>query len=126
MPNSSARVCAMRLSNVPRLLGVALAAALALAGCSSPDKGGLPGPTGSAGSTRTVTDAKGTPVQVPAQPRRVVALSEPTLDGTLALGLTPVGTTNGRGQSSVPNYLTGRAEGIPVVANIGSPDLEKI
>src|SRR4051812_35013677 len=94
------------------LLGIALAA-LATAGCSGASA--EPAPLAGGGvQTRIVTDAKATQVQVPAQPQRVLALSEPTLDGALALGVSPVGTTNGRGQSRVPNYLGDRARNIPV------------
>lgn len=79
-----------------------------------------------AGGSRTVTDAKGRSVEVPAVPERVVALSEPTLDAALALGVTPVGTTNGRGQSTVSNYLLEQAADVPVVAEIGQPRFEQV
>ncbi|MEV7232368.1 iron-siderophore ABC transporter substrate-binding protein [Polymorphospora sp. NPDC051019] len=76
--------------------------------------------------SRTVTDGKGAQVTVPADPTRVIALSEPTLDGALALGLTVVGTTSGRGQGAVSAYLADKAAGIPVVASVAGPNLEQI
>ncbi|NHC45397.1 ABC transporter substrate-binding protein [Motilibacter aurantiacus] len=118
----------MLASRFSRLLLGAALAALAVTGCSSGNDAdnASTGSSTPTGGTRTITDASGARVEVPARPSRVVALSEPTLDGALALGVTPVGTTNGRGQSSVPNYLGAQAKAIPVVAGIGSPDLEKI
>jgi iron complex transport system substrate-binding protein len=65
-------------------------------------------------------------VAVPAAPARVVALSEPTLDGALALGVTVVGTTSGRGQGAVSAYLADKAAGIPIVASVAGPNLEQI
>jgi iron complex transport system substrate-binding protein len=94
---------------------------LALSGCGSSAETGSP-----AGQTRTVTDAEGTEMQVPAEPRRVVALSEPTLDGVLALGITPVGTVTGRGQSSVPAYLEQVAGDIDVLGGVAQPNYEAI
>ncbi|MFT4109310.1 ABC transporter substrate-binding protein, partial [Propionicimonas sp.] len=75
---------------------------------------------------RTVTDAEGTRVTVPANPSRVVVLSEPTLDGALAVGVTPIGTVTGRGQSTVPHYLFDRAGEIPLLGGIGQPNYEAI
>jgi iron complex transport system substrate-binding protein len=102
----------------PLLALLALAAA-ALAGCST----GSAAPTG---AVRSLTDARGSAVKLPAEPRRVVALSEPTLDGALALGLRPIATTSGRGQGGVSAYLGARAEGIPSVGILGQPDIEKL
>lgn len=101
------------------VLALTLAAAFALAGCGEavhPDE--VP--------TRTVTDASGRSMQVPANPQRIVALSEPTLDGALALGLTPVGTITGRGQSTVPNYLAELARDIPLLGGVSAPNYEAI
>lgn len=80
----------------------------------------------SATATRVVVDIEGTEVEVPQRPRRVVTLSEPTLDGALALGVTPIGTTTGRGQSGVPNYLADRAAGIPLLGTVAQPNFEAI
>lgn len=102
--------------------------AATMSGCSSgssgtPTEGTT---TGSAGTARVVTDAMSRTVRVPADPSRVVTLSEPTLDGALALGVHVVGTTSGRGQSGVSAYLAAKAQGIPIVASVSGPELEKI
>ena len=99
---------------------MALIGLLALAGCTS----GASGEPEEAG--RTITDANGAQVRVPEAPARVVALSEPTLDGALALGVDVVGTTSGRGQGGVSGYLSDRAAGIPIVASVAGPDIERI
>lgn len=75
---------------------------------------------------RTITDGRGRAVEVPAAPRRVVALSEPTLDGMLAIGLRPIATTGGRGQSGTAAYLGTRADGIPSVGALGRPSIERV
>ncbi|WP_433528294.1 ABC transporter substrate-binding protein [Micromonospora sp. CA-263727] len=79
-----------------------------------------------ASGTRVVVDIEGTRVVVPERPQRVVTLSEPTLDGALALGVTPVGTTTGRGQSGVSNYLVPQAGGIPLLGSVAQPNFEAI
>jgi len=81
---------------------------------------------GSDGATRTVTDVEGTAVKVPAHPTRVVTVSEPTIDGALALGVTPVGAIAGRGQSGVPHYLADLAGDVPVVGSVSALDYEAI
>ncbi|MFT4212607.1 MAG: iron-siderophore ABC transporter substrate-binding protein [Microbacterium sp.] len=100
-------------------LAVLVVAMLALTGCAAASAD----PTG---ATRTVVDAEGTSVEVPAHPQRVVTLSEPTLDGVLALGVTPVGTVSGRGQSTVPNYLSDVAGDLPILGSISEPNYEAI
>lgn len=107
-------------------LTAALAGALALtlAGCGgdkddASDKAKSP-------DTRTVTDANGKSVDVPKDPKKVVTLSEPTLDAALALGVHPVGTTAGRGQQGVSSYLGDRAGSAETVASVAEPDLEKL
>jgi len=77
--------------------------------------------------TRQVQDAFGNTVSVPAEPKRVITLSEIDLDTALALGVTPVGTINGRGQAAPPRYLDGRLPaGIEVVGDIDNPNLETL
>lgn len=76
---------------------------------------------------RQITDALGNTVTVPETPKRVVTLSEIDLDTALALGVTPVGTINGRGQAAPPRYLDGRLPaGIEVVGDIDNPNLETL
>ncbi|MCS4535691.1 ABC transporter substrate-binding protein [Corynebacterium sp. HS2168-gen11] len=76
--------------------------------------------------TRVVTDIEDRPITVPEHPTRVVALSEPTLDNLLALGITPIGTVAGRGQMTAPNYLADRVRDVPLLGNIGQPNFEAI
>jgi len=77
--------------------------------------------------TRQVQDAFGNTVSVPAAPKRVVTLSEIDLDSALTLGVTPVGTINGRGQAAPPRYLDGKLPaGITVVGDIDNPNLETL
>ncbi|MFI5856365.1 ABC transporter substrate-binding protein [Streptomyces parvulus] len=101
------------------------AGALALTACGSSD-GGTDGGKDTAGDRTTVTDATGAKVEVPARPKRVLALSEMDLDASLALGVKPVGLTAGRGQKGAPAYLAGQAQGIPVVGAVTGPDIEKV
>lgn len=81
---------------------------------------------------RMVTDAEGNSVTLlESAPKRIVALSEIDLDIALALGLTPAGTINGRGQKSHPHYLKNMPEaaqvaGIPIVGDLGRPALEAV
>jgi iron complex transport system substrate-binding protein len=104
-----------------RALGLALLASLTLAGCGS---GG--GDVVATAATRTVVDVEGTSMEVPTDPQRVVTLSEPTLDGALALGVEPVGTISGRGQDEAPAYLSDLAGDIPLVGAVAQPDFEQI
>ncbi|MFC6154668.1 iron-siderophore ABC transporter substrate-binding protein [Nocardioides yefusunii] len=104
---------------------IALAATLLvgsslLSGCAAGSEEAQDAPT------REVTDVEGTRMDVPVEPQRVVTLSEPTLDGALALGITPVGTVAGRGQSAAPAYLGDAAAEIPVLGTIANPDYEAI
>ena len=96
----------------------ALSLLLGLAACGSDDGGD--------GATRTYTDARGTTLEIPERPERVVALSEPTLDAAIALGVRPIATTAGRGQGTVSAYLQDRAKGIRSVGILGQPNIERI
>lgn len=75
---------------------------------------------------RTITDAKDRQVEVSSQPVRIVALTELDLDSALALGITPVGAVNGRGQTALPAYLGDKAAGIVSVGTLAEPSLEAI
>ncbi|MFD8541775.1 ABC transporter substrate-binding protein [Streptomyces rubrogriseus] len=97
--------------------------ALLLTGCGD-DGGDSAG--GNAAGTRQVTDATGRQVDVPAEPKKVVTLSEPTLDAALALGIEPVGATAGRGQKGVSAYLADKAGKAQVVATVAEADMEKL
>ena len=107
-------------------LGVA---SFLLGGCgnvSLPSNANAQTDTDTSGETRVVLDIDDEPVEVPTNPKRVVTLSEPTLDGTLALGVIPVGTTSGRGQSGVPSYLSDLGKDIPLVGGVANPNYEEI
>jgi len=106
---------------------VSLALSVVAAGCASsqsPTSHNSAAPAGA--SERTITDAEGTKVTVPADPQRIVALSEPTLDGLVALHITPVGATAGRGQSTVPEYLADDLKEVPILGSIAQPNYEAI
>lgn len=80
-----------------------------------------------AAETREIKDAFDNPVSVPAEPKRVITLSEIDLDTALTLGITPVGTINGRGQAAPPRYMDAKLlAGIEVVGDIESPNLETL
>jgi len=57
------------------------------------------------GETRHVTDAAGNELDIPANPQRVVVLSERDMDAAFALGFPVVGVVNGRGAETPPAYL---------------------
>jgi len=79
-----------------------------------------------AAATRTITDAKAREVAIPGQPLRIVTLTEIDLDSALALGITPVGSVNGRGQTGLPAYLGDKATGIVSIGTLAEPSLEAI
>ena len=115
----------MPMTSRARLAAIVLIAAAAFgAAACTPAPAGETGST--AGETRVVVDVEGTEVEVPAQPERVVTLSEPTLDGVLALGVQPIGTVTGRGQQTVPNYLADRASDLPILGGVAQPNFEAI
>lgn len=114
-----------------RLTAVAaltLASALTLSACGSDssDDSGSGDKAKNAAKNVTVTDASGAEVKVPANPKKVIALSEMDLDSALALKVKPVGLSAGRGQKGAPEYLADQAKGIPVVGAVTGPDIEKV
>ncbi|MBP0448365.1 ABC transporter substrate-binding protein [Kitasatospora sp. RG8] len=119
------------------------AAALLLTGCGSSgssdkgsaDKGGASASGapaadaaggGSGGGKRTVKDATGKAVEIPAEPKRIVTLTQEDLDAVLALGVKPVGITNGQGLNEPPAYLKDKVQGVPVVGNLLQPVMDKV
>jgi iron complex transport system substrate-binding protein len=112
-------------SVLPRTVIAALLALLAL-GLGACGDSGSSEAGGATSETRTITDAKGEQVTLPAQPARVLPLSEPTLDATIALGIQPIATTAGRGQNAIPAYLQSRAKSIKSVGGLGAPNLEQV
>lgn len=112
-------------------LALASSAALALAACSSETtttttSGGSASGGSNSGGTRTIQDVDDEKVEVPTNPKKVIVLSEPTLDGLLALGVTPVGSVSGRGQSGVPNYLADRAKDVKIIGTVAQVNYEQI
>ncbi|MGW7092013.1 ABC transporter substrate-binding protein [Streptomyces sp. NPDC054874] len=123
------RTAARRAARAVATLG---AAALLLTACgtdsdsgtSSGDKAGK-GDTASS-ATRTVKDATGKAVEIPAEPKRIVTLTQEDLDAVLALDIKPVGITNGQGLDKPPAYLADKVEGIDVVGNLLQPVMDKV
>lgn len=113
-----------------RLTAVAaltLASALTLSACGSDSSDDSDSSAKAKSATKvTVTDASGAEVKVPANPKKVIALSEMDLDSALALKVKPVGLSAGRGQKGAPEYLADQAKGIPVVGAVTGPDIEKV
>ncbi|MCA6094218.1 iron-siderophore ABC transporter substrate-binding protein [Streptomyces sp. SCA3-4] len=122
------------LPSVPRRAAQALAAvgaaALLLTGCGGGSDSGSDATknesTSDGGGTRTVKDATGTAVKVPANPRRIVTLTQEDLDAVLALGIKPVGITNGQGLNKPPAYLEDKVKGVNVVGNLLQPVMDKV
>ncbi|TVL89689.1 ABC transporter substrate-binding protein [Streptomyces sp. SAJ15] len=108
-----------------RTLAALGAAVLLVSGCGSDsdssDGGGKDG-----AKTRTVKDATGRPVEVPVAPQRVVTLTQEDLDAVLALGMEPVGITNGQGLSEPPEYLADKVQDVEVVGNLLQPVMDKV
>jgi iron complex transport system substrate-binding protein len=64
--------------------------------------------------------------EVPAEPRRVVALDTPHLDAALSVGVEPVGAVSVFADEGLPTYLGDLTDGIEIVGTIEEPDLEAI
>ncbi|MFF8457519.1 ABC transporter substrate-binding protein [Streptomyces albidoflavus] len=124
-----------RSSTLPRrtvsTLAAATAALLLVTGCGSDTgakeaKGSAAGEKGGSEATRTVKDATGRAVEIPAEPKRIVTLTQEDLDAVLALGIEPVGITNGQGMDEPPAYLADQVEGVEVVGNLLQPVMDKV
>jgi iron complex transport system substrate-binding protein len=112
--------------NRRQAVGGALAA-LAGAGCLSGSRvfaQGTPIASPEAG-TRIVTDYRGKQVEIPAHPQRVVALSLPILEISLAVGIKPVGSAKYGTADGFPAYFGDSADGIELVGD-SELDFEKI
>ncbi len=55
-----------------------------------------------------------------------MTLTQEDLDAVLALGLEPVGITNGQGLNKPPAYLKDKVKGIDVVGNLLQPVMDKV
>ncbi|MFD0412484.1 ABC transporter substrate-binding protein [Streptomyces sp. NPDC127108] len=127
LPRRSLPLVPRRAAQAVAALG---AAALLLTGCGSDsgsDKKDSKGASaGEASGTRTVKDATGRTVKVPAQPKRIVTLTQEDLDAVLALGVEPVGITNGQGLDKPPAYLADKVKDVDVVGNLLQPVMDKV
>lgn len=103
-------------------LTIAAVASTTIVACGSSGSSG----SGTTGETRVVKDADGKDITVPTKPQRVVTLSEPTMDAAIALGITPIGTVTGRGQSTVPSYLMEQAKDVEILGAVAQPNFEAI
>ncbi|MBN9618583.1 MAG: ABC transporter substrate-binding protein [Actinobacteria bacterium] len=102
---------------------IGAAGLLGLSACGS--SGGIPAGSGpAAATTRRVETAKG-PVDVPADPKRIVAI-QPSSSATLYdLGLTPVGVYD-QGASYISPRYRGRWATAPKIGVDGEIDVEKV
>lgn len=73
---------------------------------------------------RPIVDAAGMQMCIPTEPQRIVGLMEADVDALLALDITPVGSTNGRGQATPPRYLNDYLDGVTSVGQFYNPNLE--
>lgn len=103
------------------LIGAAGLLALAPYGCSvGEDTNG----EGSSDGTRRFRDDTGSAVEIPARPRRVVALDDRTLEAALAVGAPVVGAVGRYQRQPVPEAFEDLAEGVEIVGV--QPNLEAI
>ncbi|MBB4931187.1 iron complex transport system substrate-binding protein [Lipingzhangella halophila] len=111
----------MKSPSLSLAAGVA-ALGLALAGCGS---SGTSEDGSAGGATRTVTDATGAEVEVPAEPERVVTLHYAATQPVYDLGFMPVGQGVFE-PGIVPEDIEEEIESVPVVADAEEPKLEEI
>lgn len=76
--------------------------------------------------TIVITDVQGRELEVPANPQRIVALSEQDMDAAIALGMPLVGVVNGRGSANPPVYLQDKLGEAISVGSFAEPSLEMI
>ncbi|MFC7439668.1 ABC transporter substrate-binding protein [Laceyella putida] len=104
-----------------RSLLVFSAMLIALVGCSS-----SPAPKEKATEqTRTIQHAMGT-TKVPAEPKRVVVLTNEGLEAALALGVKPVGAVESFTAKPFYKHLLAETKGVKTVGNEHEPNLETI
>lgn len=116
---------------LPRLSALLAVTALALTACGgSSDEKSPEAADSSAGYPRTIQHAMGT-TEIPAKPKRVVALDASYVDATLILDTPVVGYTEYRAiKGSLPDYLGDDREKFgseaQPVGTLAEPNLEKI
>lgn len=74
---------------------------------------------------RSVQHAMGE-TEVPADPQRVVVLDSSFLDASIALGVVPVGATEGTPGAGLPAYLGEPITGIAIAGDTTTPNLEQV
>ena len=115
---------------LPRLTALLATAALTLTGCGGSSDEDSPAADSSAGFPRTIEHAMGT-TEIPAKPKRVVALDASFVDATLILDTPVVGYTDYRSiNGKLPDYLgddrTTYGAEAQAVGTLAEPNLEKI
>ncbi|CAM5738009.1 hypothetical protein SHIRM173S_07154 [Streptomyces hirsutus] len=122
MPRSRSplRSAALALAAAPLVMTLA-----ACGGSDSANSGDSEGKTAAGGTERVVQTAFGE-VKIDGTPKKVVTLSDVSLDTALSLDITPVGTSAARGAEGAPAYLSDRAADIPLVATVREPNTEAI
>jgi iron complex transport system substrate-binding protein len=113
-----------------RLTALLATAALALTGCGGSSDENSPAADSTAGFPRTIEHAMGT-TEIPARPKRVVALDASFVDATLILDTPVVGYTDYRSiNGKLPDYLgedrTTYGSEAQAVGTLAEPNLEKI
>ena len=95
-----------------------LQAALLLAACGGGDPApqtGTPEAPAASAEPKKVETPHGV-IDVPANPQRIVTLHTYTLNALLDVGITPVGTVDVNGSTTLPEYVT-TMESVPRVGN---------
>jgi iron complex transport system substrate-binding protein len=64
--------------------------------------------------------------EVPAAPARIVVLDSSFLDASIALGIPPIGATEGSASDGLPAYLGDVVDGVELVGLTNEPNLEQI
>lgn len=107
---------------------LSVVAALAACGKRAESPGAAAGSAfeAAAAPMHEIIDAAGRKLRFAQTPQRVVVLSEIDLDSLLALGLKPIGATDGRGSDHPPVYLGERTLGIDSVGNFAQPSIDRI
>ncbi|MCK0112450.1 ABC transporter substrate-binding protein [Ornithinimicrobium sp. F0845] len=103
------------------LTASAVTLGLLLTGCG----GAEDQPEEAEADTRTVVDATGTEVEVPADPQKVVTLHYAATQPMYDLGLMPVGQGDVN-EEIVPEDVWPELSNVPVVTDLGEPQLEEI
>ncbi|WP_372796299.1 ABC transporter substrate-binding protein [Pontiella sp.] len=114
--------------NITRQSMLAMAAAVAAAfGVVLPGCKPAPAAVVPAGvETRTIVDALGHEVVIPARPQRVLAMSEADLGAMLGLGVKPYGAPAGRGQQTFPHYLKEQCDGVELMGALYRPSFDRV